>query len=195
MDISRYMNKIIEINKEEKWVKLEPGVILDELNLKLKDYGLFFGPETATSNRCNLGGMVGNNSCGSHSVIYGSTRDHTLELKTILSDGTEAVFGPVDKNKFWEKCNLNNLEGNIYRNIKNLLEDPVNKKSISADYPDPKIPRRNTGYALDLLSDSDIFNNYSERQFNFCKLLAGSEGTLAVVTADKTESCATASPL
>ena len=92
VDISRYMNKILEINKEEMWVRVEPGVVLDELNMKLKEHGLFFGPETSTSNRCNIGGMVGNNACGSHSVIYGSTRDHTIEMKAILSDGSEAVF-------------------------------------------------------------------------------------------------------
>ena len=182
VDISRYMNKIIEINQEEKWVKVEPGVVLDELNIFLKRYGLFFGPETSTSNRCNLGGMVGNNACGSHSVIYGSTRDHTLELTTLLSDGSKAVFGAIDKNAFEKKCDLNNLEGEIYRNIKKILDDPINKKSITEDYPDPKIPRRNTGYALDMLLDSDIFNEKSGEKFNFCRLLAGSEGTLAVIT-------------
>jgi FAD/FMN-containing dehydrogenase/Fe-S oxidoreductase len=182
VDISRYMNKILEINKDEMWAKVEPGVVLDELNLKLKETGLFFGPETSTSNRCNLGGMVGNNACGSHSVIYGSTRDHILELKTILSDGSDAIFGPVDKKMFEEKCKIDNLEGEIYRNTKKLFDDKLNKESIKSDYPDPKIPRRNTGYALDLLLDSDIFDDKSKRQFNFCKLLAGSEGTLAVIT-------------
>ena len=182
VDISRYMNKILEINKNEKWVRVEPGVVLDELNIKLKEYGLFFGPETSTSNRCNIGGMVGNNACGSHSIIYGSTRDHTIELKTILSDGSEAIFGPVDSETFSAKCNLNNLEGNVYRNIKKTLEDEVNKKNIREGYPDPKIHRRNTGYALDLLLDSEVFDNKSNTKFNFCKLLAGSEGTLAVTT-------------
>ena len=182
VDISRFMNKIIEINKRENWVKVEPGVVLDELNLKLKEHGLFFGPETATSNRCNIGGMVGNNSCGSHSLIYGSTREHILELKTILSDGSEAVFGPVDNDTFENKCTQNNLEGKLYCNIKRLLNEPVNKQRIAEDYPDPKIPRRNTGYALDILSDSDVFNEKSGSKFNFCKLLAGSEGTLAIVT-------------
>ena len=84
VDISRYMNKIIGINKKEMWARVEPGVVLDELNMKLKEDGLFFGPETSTSNRCNIGGMTGNNACGSHSLVYGSTRDHTLELKTLL---------------------------------------------------------------------------------------------------------------
>ncbi len=182
VDISRYMNRILEINKDEMWVRVEPGVVLDELNMKLKDHGLFFGPETSTSNRCNIGGMVGNNSCGSHSIVYGSTSDHTIELKTLLSDGSEAVFGPVDRETFDTKCNLRNLEGDIYRNIKRILVDESNKKSIRDGYPDPKIPRRNTGYALDLLLDSEIFGEKSNRKFNFCRLLAGSEGTLAVTT-------------
>jgi FAD/FMN-containing dehydrogenase/Fe-S oxidoreductase len=182
VDISRYMNRILEINKEEMWVRVEPGVVLDELNLKLKEQGLFFGPETSTSNRCNIGGMVGNNACGSHSVIYGSTRDHTIEIKTLLSDGSSAIFSPIDKDTFNSKCLLKNLEGEIYRNIKKILEDKSNKESIRDGYPDPKIPRRNTGYALDLLLDSEIFEEKSNKKFNFCKLLAGSEGTLAVST-------------
>jgi FAD/FMN-containing dehydrogenase/Fe-S oxidoreductase len=182
VDVSRYMNKIIEINKEEMWVRVEPGVILDELNMELKESGLFFGPETSTSNRCNIGGMVGNNACGSHSVIYGSTRDHTIELKTLLSDGSETTFGPVDRETFNTKCELKNLEGNIYRNIKIILENEVNKESIRNGYPDKSVPRRNTGYALDLLLDSEIFNESSDNKFNFCRLLTGSEGTLAVTT-------------
>jgi FAD/FMN-containing dehydrogenase/Fe-S oxidoreductase len=182
VDISKYMNNILEINKEEKWVRVEPGVVLDELNIKLKEYGLFFGPETSTSNRCNIGGMVGNNACGSHSIIYGSTRDHTLELKTLLSDGSEAVFGPVDRKTFSGKCNLDNLEGDIYRNIRGILEDDINRESIIRDYPDSKIPRRNTGYALDLLLDNEVFDEKAKDKFNFCRMLAGSEGTLAITT-------------
>ena len=87
IDCSKYLTKIIEINSEEKWVRVEPGVVLDELNIIIKKYGLYFGPETSTSNRCMIGGMVGNNSCGAHSLVYGSTRDHTLEVKGFLSDG------------------------------------------------------------------------------------------------------------
>jgi FAD/FMN-containing dehydrogenase/Fe-S oxidoreductase len=185
VDISKYMNRILEINKEEMWVRVEPGVVLDELNIKLREYGLYFGPETSTSNRCNIGGMVGNNACGSRSLIYGSTRDHTIELKTILSDGSEAIFGPLGKEAFSDKCNLDNLEGEIYRNIKSILDDDFNKKTIKAEYPDSKIPRRNTGYALDLLLESEIFDPDSDRKFNFCKVLAGSEGTLAVITEAK----------
>ena len=182
VDVSRYMNRIIEINREERWVRVQPGVVLDELNMELKKHGLFFGPETSTSNRCNIGGMVGNNACGSHSLIYGSTRDHTIELKTLLSDGSEVVFGPVDRETFQNKCKLETLEGDIYRNIREILEDKANQKSIEEGYPDPKIHRRNTGYAIDLLLESDIFKEQSMRRFNFCNMLAGSEGTLAVTT-------------
>jgi FAD/FMN-containing dehydrogenase len=182
VDISRYMNRILEVNPAEKWVMVEPGVVLDELNIYLKKSGLFFGPETATSNRCNLGGMVGNNSCGSHSVIYGSTREHLISLRTVLSDGSIAEFSPIGKHEFDNKCRLNNLEGSIYRNIKKIFDDPENRKRIIEDYPDPLIPRRNTGYALDILLDSELYNDKSDKKFNFCKLLAGSEGTLAAVT-------------
>ena len=144
IDISRFMNRILEINKDEMWVRVEPGVVLDELNLKLKEYGLFFGPETSTSNRCNIGGMVGNNACGSHSVVYGSTRDHTIEIKTLLSDGTEALFGPLDRKEFLEKCKLSNLEGDLYRNINDILGDKINQQNIHDGYPDPNVHRRNS---------------------------------------------------
>jgi FAD/FMN-containing dehydrogenase/Fe-S oxidoreductase len=182
VDISRYMNKILEINKDQMWVRVEPGVVLDELNLKLKEQGLFFGPETSTSNRCNIGGMVGNNACGSHSVVYGSTRDHTIEIKTLLSDGSEAIFGPVNTADFTGKCTQENMEGDIYRNIKRILGDKINQEKIREGYPDPKVHRRNTGYAIDQLLDSKVFDDNSESTFNFCKLLTGSEGTLAVTT-------------
>ena len=181
MDISKHFNKILELNEKEMWVKVEPGVVLDELNLFLKQYGLFFGPETSTSNRCNLGGMVGNNACGSHSIVYGSTRDHLLELKTILSDGSTAHFHELSREEFMEKCRLQNLEGDIYRNIRDIFEDPLNRLKITEEYPDPKIKRRNTGYALDILLDNEIFGQ-SDKKFNMCKLLAGSEGTLAITT-------------
>jgi FAD/FMN-containing dehydrogenase/Fe-S oxidoreductase len=182
VDISRYMNKIIEVNKEEKWVVVEPGVVLDELNLYLKKYGLFFGPETSTSNRCNIGGMVGNNACGSHSIIYGSTRDHLKELRALLSDGSEAVFRDVTRDEFKNKCETAGLEGDLYRKAREILSVEANRAEIRNGFPDPAIPRRNTGYALDLLANTEIFEESSIRKFNFCNLVAGSEGTLAVAT-------------
>ena len=181
VDVSRYMNKILEINQEERWVRIEPGVVLDELNQVLEPYGLFFGPETSTSNRCMVGGMVGNNACGAHSLIYGSTRDHTIALKTLLSDGSEAEFRPVTPVEFAEKCKGDTLESNLYRNIRELLSDPVTRAEVRREYPDPAIKRRNTGYAIDLLLDCYPFSA-DGKPFNFSTLLAGSEGTLAFTT-------------
>jgi FAD/FMN-containing dehydrogenase/Fe-S oxidoreductase len=179
-DVSKYLTGILELNKEAHWVRVQPGVVLDELNKMLAPHGLFFGPETSTSNRCMIGGMVGNNSCGAHSLLYGSTRDHTLEIHAVLSDGSEAIFGELTKEEFAEKLNLPNKEGEIYRHIYKVLNDPVNRNEITAGYPDPAIKRRNTGYALDLLLDTDPFAG--NNKFNFCRLLAGSEGTLVFFT-------------
>lgn len=185
VDISKYFKGIVEFNEHEKWVKVQPGVVLDELNIYLKQFGLFFGPETSTSNRCNIGGMVGNNACGSHSIIYGSTREHVLEIEAILSDGSEAVFSSLSKEEFLEKLELATLEGEIYRQTFKLLSVSENQESIREEYPEASIPRRNTGYALDYLLDNDIFDDSSAQKFNFCKLLAGSEGTLAITTTVK----------
>lgn len=181
VDCSKYMNKVLEINSEEKWVRVQPGVVLDELNLILKKHNLFFGPETSTSNRCMIGGMVGNNSCGAHSLIYGSTRDHTLELKGFLSDGSPVVFGKLSNSEFDEKCRLQTLEGKVYRSIKKILSDKNNQERINREFPDPRLHRRNTGYAIDLLLNNEPFTNIGEA-FNFCRLLAGSEGTLMFTT-------------
>ena len=181
VDVSKYLTRIIEVNKEEHWVRVEPGVVLDELNLYLIPYGLFFAPETSTSNRCMMAGMLGNNSCGAHSLLYGSTRDHTLEVKGFLSDGSKVDFRTLTQSEFEEKCKLNKLEGNIYRKIHSLLSNPVNREEIIKEFPDKKLNRRNTGYAIDLLMDSKPFNHDGE-DFNMCKLLAGSEGTLAFTT-------------
>jgi FAD/FMN-containing dehydrogenase/Fe-S oxidoreductase len=181
VDFSKYMNQIIDFNPEEKWVMVQPGVILDELNLYLKTHGLFFGPETSTSNRCMIGGMVANNSCGAHSLVYGSTRDHTLEVKALLSDGSEVVFGSLSKEEFRKKCIGNSLENKIYQQIFELLSDKEIQKEINEQYPDVRIHRRNTGYALDLLLATNLFSHHN-KDFNFCTLLAGSEGSLALFT-------------
>jgi FAD/FMN-containing dehydrogenase/Fe-S oxidoreductase len=181
VDFSRYYNNILEVNIYEKWIRVQPGVVLDEMNLSIKKHGLFFGPETSTSNRCMIGGMVGNNACGAHSLLYGSTRDHLLEIKGFLSDGNEVVFKNCSVEEFEMKCIGNSLENNIYRQIKKLLSNAENQKSIIDEFPEPRLKRRNTGYAMDLLLDSQVFSN-SSVPFNFCKLIAGSEGTLMVIT-------------
>ena len=184
-DMSRHFGRIIEINKAEKWVRLEPGVVPDELNAVLKNEGLLFGPETSTSNRCNIGGMIGNNGCGLHSVVYGSVRDHIIEVKALLHDGTETIFGPVTADEFNLKCSLAGAEGDIYREIRSMMDLQVNRDSITSGYPEKNIPRRNTGYALDDLLYSEPFTPGSGKPLNLARLIAGSEGTLAIVTEAK----------
>ncbi len=181
VDVSLYWNKILEVNKEEKWVRVQPAVNLDELNKHLASYGLFFGPETSTSNRCMIGGMVGNNSCGSHSVIYGTTRDHVIELQTILSDGNEAIFNEISNEAFEQKCEGEALESKIYKHIKTVLSVKETQEEIRNEFPKPSIRRRNTGYAVDELLETAAFTE-GKSNFNMCKLLAGSEGTLAFTT-------------
>ncbi len=181
VDVSKYMTKIIEINEEEKWVRVEPGVILDELNEMLASNALFFGPETSTSNRCMIGGMLGNNSCGAHSIIYGSTRDHTISVKLILSDGSEAEFKSLKPAEFSEKCKGDQLESKIYKKTDQILSVAENQDMIRSEYPDSSIKRRNTGYALDLLLESSVYTPDCE-DINLCKIIAGSEGTLGFIT-------------
>lgn len=184
VDVSKYMNRILEVNPEEGWVKVEPGVIRDELNHHLKPYGLFFGPNTSTANRAMIGGMVGNNSCGTTSIVYGSTRDHVLELETLLSDGTPATFGAVDEEGFRQKLAQPGLEGDLYRHLQATLSVPERQAAIREAFPKATIDRRNTGYAVDLLLQQQPFNP-DGRPFNFCELLSGSEGTLAFTTSIK----------
>lgn len=181
VDVSKYLTKILSINTAAKTVTLQPGVIRDELNALLKPYGLFFGPNTSTSNRCMIGGMVGNNSSGTTSIQYGVTRDKVLKLKTILSDGEEVVFEKISKAEFFRKMNHNSLEGSIYKSIYDELSSPETQQEIRNEFPKPEIHRRNTGYAVDALLNTSVFGDYEE-EINLCKLLCGSEGTLAFTT-------------
>ena len=187
VDVSRYMTRILEINEREKWVRVEPGVILDELNKAIASKGLFFSPETSTSNRSMIGGMIGNNSCGLHSLVYGTTRDHTLAVRAVLSDASVAEFGPLQEEEYAEKLDLKGLEGDIYRELHAMLSDPDNQKEIASGFPDPGVVRRNTGYALDELLETPPFRGPEARhtRYNLSKLLAGSEGTLLFVTEAK----------
>ena len=181
-DMSRHFTRILEVNITEKWVRVEPGVVPDELNKVLYKQGLLFGPETSTANRCNIGGMIGNNACGLHSVIYGSVRDHIISVNALLADGSEVVFGIISNDEFMKKCTLQGSEGNIYRLIRDMMNDPVNRDSIINDYPERTIPRRNTAYSLDDLLYGEPFTPGSGRPLNLARLIAGSEGTLAIVT-------------
>lgn len=183
VDISKYLNKIGELNVAERWIEVEPGVVLAELNQHLAKHGLQFAPETSTANRCCIGGMLGNNSCGLHSLIYGSTREHILEVEGVLSDGSDVTFKALTTKEFEAKCSENTelLETKIYLNIKEILTSEFNQEEIRKEFPDTKVTRRNNGYALDVLLETDPFTG-NGKPFNFCKLLAGSEGTLVFIT-------------
>lgn len=183
VDISRYMTRIQKLDTGAKMVWVEPGVIRDELNAFLNNHGLFYGPETSTSNRCMIGGMVGNNSCGSRSLIFGSAREHLLEAEVVLSDGSLVMLGPKSESEISEILNQDNssAEKSLYQWVFNCLSSPENRTHIQDNYPLPEIPRRNTGYALDLIAQQQPFNP-SGPDFNLCALLAGSEGTLGFIT-------------
>lgn len=168
-DISKHWNKILEINSEERWARVQPGVVRDELNIALKPYGLFFSPETSTSNRCCIGGMFGNNSCGTHSLVYGSTRHHVIACKGVLTDGT--LFDT-------ERLEPSPLMDNILAQLKGWTDDEKIRKLIGTHYPDKSLQRRSSGYAIDEAIDI-VKDNPG---LAICKLLAGSEGTLAFIT-------------
>ncbi|MCH8076503.1 MAG: anaerobic glycerol-3-phosphate dehydrogenase subunit C [SAR324 cluster bacterium] len=168
MDLATHMNHILELNLEEEWVRVEPGVVQDQLNSYLAPHGYAFGPDTSTSNRATLGGMTGNNSCGARSIIYGKTLDHVLEADVILSDGSRAIFGALDDSAREAKLRGEGLEGHIYREVLRIAEE--NRDEVAARFP--KIMRRVSGYNLDEV--------LKEGPLNLAKLLVGSEGTLAV---------------
>jgi len=181
VDISKYFNKIIAFDELKKTVTVQPGVIRDELNDFLKPYGLFFGPNTSTSNRCMIGGMVGNNSSGTTSIKFGVTRDKVLELKTILSDGSEVVFSELTSDQFSQKRLGNSLESNIYKTLYNELSQPEIQQEIINEFPKKSIHRRNNGYPVDELLAYEGFGG-SNQTINIASLLTGSEGTLAFTT-------------
>lgn len=181
VDLSKYFTEILSLDLTTKTVTVQPGVVRDVLNNFLKPFGLFFGPNTSTSNRCMIGGMVGNNSSGTTSIQYGVTRDKVIELQTLLSDGSKVTFSAVSKEEFHNKRKLETLEGHIYATVFNSLNSQEVQDEIKNQFPKASIHRRNTGYAIDALLHSNIFTA-SETLFNMCQLLTGSEGTLAFTT-------------
>jgi FAD/FMN-containing dehydrogenase/Fe-S oxidoreductase len=181
VDISKYFTQVLEVNEKKKWVRVQPGVIRDDLNAMLKPTGLMFGPETSTSNRAMIGGMIGNNSSGLHSIIWGDTRANLLEVKAFLSDGSEVVFKDLSKEEYQDKCKLQSLEGEIYRSIEKMMLNDEKRKAILEGFPKASVKRRNTGYAL----DSILHMFTSGNSFNISKLIAGSEGTLCFITEAK----------
>lgn len=178
VDVSKYFNQILELNVEERWVRVQPGVIRDDLNAYLKPFGLMFGPETSTASRAMVGGMIGNNSSGLHSIVWGDTRQNLISSSVILNDGSEVLFEELEPKNYFSKLTLKTREGDIYRKFNTVITAKENIDFINSGYPKIDITRRNTGYALDYMVDK-------YRPFNMCNLLAGSEGTLGIITEAK----------
>ncbi|MBI3455448.1 MAG: FAD-binding protein [Candidatus Rokubacteria bacterium] len=169
LDFSRFMDRVLEVNRDERWCRVEPGLVQDELNAHVRPLGLLFGPDTSTSNRATVGGMCGNNSAGAHSIAYGKTIDHVLELRCLLADGSEVVLRDLALEELEAKGRGNGLEGQIYREVRRLVAQHGDE--IRARYP--KILRRVSGYNLDEF--------VKDQPFGLHRLAVGSEGTLVVV--------------
>lgn len=182
LDVSRYMTSIVNMDSEKRTAVVQPGVIRDTLNREAQIHGLQFGPDTATTNRCMLGGMIGNNSCGLFSIKHKTTREHVKEIEAVLSDGSAVTFRALTPEELSEKCRQTSLEGEIYRRMLDLLMK--NKETIRKNFPHPDIMRRNTGYAIDRLCEMDPITP-GGRPFNLSELLCGSEGTLAITASAK----------
>jgi FAD/FMN-containing dehydrogenase/Fe-S oxidoreductase len=167
IDFSKYMNRILEFNRDEKWVRVQPGLVRDELNAELAKHGLHFSPDPATANRANVGGMVGNNSSGTKSILFGKTVDHILEARVLLADGEELHLKEYSEAEYNQKIKQQDREGEIYRKFKEIVTR--NADEIRTRFP--KVMRRVGGYNL----DEFVYTN----RWNLAKLITGSEGTLA----------------
>jgi FAD/FMN-containing dehydrogenase/Fe-S oxidoreductase len=189
LDFSKYLNRVLEIRPEEGWARVQPGCVLDDLNAQLHPYGLHFAPDVSTSNRATIGGMVGNNSCGAHSIVYGKTVDHVIELRAILASGDVIQTGPLGPDAINERCRLPNREGDCYRAVRRLTQQHADE--IRRRFP--KILRRVGGYNLDHFVEGFPFAPGAEQfaaskaagGFNLAHLLVGSEGTLGITSEAK----------
>src|SRR5688572_22179297 len=173
LDFSKYMQNVLEVNSGELWCRVQPGLVQDELNASVRGMGLQFGPDTSTSNRATIGGMIGNNSAGAHSLTYGKTLDHVIELTVLLSDGSETVLKDFSPEAVENKSRADTIEGRAYREVFRLAQQYKNE--ILSRYP--KIMRRVSGYNLDEFIKS--------QPFNLSRMLVGSEGTLGTIVEAK----------
>ncbi|HEX4594320.1 MAG TPA: FAD-linked oxidase C-terminal domain-containing protein [Bryobacteraceae bacterium] len=167
VDTSKYYNQVLEVNAEERWVRVEPGIVLDELNAQLAPLGLRFAPDISTASRATIGGMMANNSCGARSVLYGKTIDHVLEQTVLLADGSVVQFREMSRA---EAPKGQTLEAVCYSTVLRLASE----HAAEIDKRYPKILRRVGGYNLDEFRDSS-------KPINLARIMVGSEGTLGVV--------------
>ncbi len=173
MDFSRHLNRLLEVNPEERWVRVEPGIVVAALNRQVGGHRLHYAPDPSTVNRATVGGGIGNNSCGTHSALFGKTLDQVIELDTILSDGTRHLLGPLTATELESRLSSPGLLGHVYRETARLAE--INRVEIDARYP--KIMRRVSGYNLDEFLNPD--------PFNLARIVVGSEGTLCTIAEAK----------
>src|SRR5262245_63317207 len=182
LDFSLYMDKVLEVNAEELWVRVQPGLVQDNLNHHVRPLGLGFGPDTSASSRATLGGMLGNNSGGSHSIAYGLTVEHVIELTTVLADGSRALYGEVTPAEFEAKCRVPGLEGQIYREVARIRDEYGDE--IKARYPAHW--RRVRGYNLnELVPALGRRHTTNGKPLNMARLIVGSEGTFLTVVEAK----------
>ncbi|MBA3533334.1 MAG: FAD-binding protein [Ardenticatenales bacterium] len=168
LDFSRYMNQVIKVEQEARTVRVQPGIVLDSLNRHLRPLGLMYGPDPASSNRATLGGMIGNNSTGAHSILYGMTHDHIRSMRVLLANGSETTMGDLTPKQLAQKAALPSHEGEVYRLTQRLAQ--AHRAEIAARYPQHW--RAVSGYALDRMVEPETWN--------LASLLVGSEGTLAL---------------
>src|SRR6202163_524694 len=170
IDTSKYFNHVLDVDIQNRWARVEPGIVLDELNAALRPHGMRFAPDISTASRATIGGMMANNSSGARSVLYGKTIDHVIEQHVALSDGSVAHFRPLEPGELDAVCRGESLEAACYREVRRVAGECADE--VERRYP--KILRRVGGYNLDCFVGSG-------RPFNMAKLMVGSEGTLGVV--------------
>jgi len=188
IDVSKYMDQVLEVNADEGWARVQPGVVRDRLNAQLAQHRLHLAPDPATANRATVGGMIGNNASGTRSIVYGKTIDHVISSKVVLADGTVMELEAVDDDDWDRRSEGDTPEAAIYRGVKEIIEQ--NRDEILARYP--KVMRRVSGYNLDEFVDGAGYtgqiggrNLAGHKTWNLSNLIVGSEGTLAVLLETK----------
>ena len=179
IDFSKYMSRVLEVDPEEGWARVEPGIVLESLNRQLSDHRLHFAPDPTTANRSTIGGAIGNNSCGTHSILYGKTLDQVMELRVVLSDGSQAHLRTLSPDGLEARLAGESFESEVHREALRIARE--NRAEIKARYP--RIMRRVSGYNLDEFTGLDELTG--EHPFNLARLIVGSEGTLCTITEAK----------